>query len=255
MTGRPDVTTVLVGGIGVPPDAQALFAQRRGWPLYGDALACDGPPPELPGGWRMALLLAQVDADHLRWALNLPLLVCIEAGTENDCGAFGPDLTFAVVLSSRTAFRVDPATAIIDALVGQGRLPEDRRPDCQLSLWEAISNGLIHGNLELSWSDKSLDTFLQQAADIESRLASDDYGTRPLTILVSEKSGVIEIAVTDNGPGFTQTAPTPTPDDEAAVGGLGLSLIQQHADSVRIEDGGRTTILQYRQTAKADPLG
>ncbi len=78
----------------------------------------------------------------------------------------------------------------------------------RLALHEALANGLVHGNLEIeSDPDLTPTTFLEHAAVLESRLASPDYGRRPIELTAVLKGPVLEITVRDSGTASSPSRP------------------------------------------------
>lgn len=114
--------------------------------------------------------------------------------------------------------RLEELEALIDtteSFVNRHERDEERAYTVLLLASEAITNAIEHGN--------ALD---------ESKFVTIEYWAR---------SGCLEIWVEDQGDGFDRAAiPDPRSREHLlAEGGRGIYLIEELADEVRYEDGGR----------------
>ena len=105
----------------------------------------------------------------------------------------------------------------------------------QLALFEALANAIEHGNLEITFEEKSA----AMASDaglrglIRSRVASPKYAGRHVHILAAYEASAVHYTVRDEGPGFEPTGELSKPwADTTALHGRGLQLILHHMDSV-----------------------
>lgn len=72
-----------------------------------------------------------------------------------------------------------------------------------LGLWEMLLNAVEHGNLEISYAEKT--RFLEEGrmeAEIHHRLSQEPYRSRRVTASIQRSSAGLAISITDEGPGF-----------------------------------------------------
>jgi len=150
------------------------------------------------------------------------------------------------IQNSETNLDLENDPALIPPLVGfvQRNLQrlgfgnDSTRTRVGLALLEAVSNAMIHGNLEVSSAlrkDNQADYFDL----VNRRRAEEPYCRRRLRVLANESRQQIVYTIRDEGPGFDpSTLPDPTaPDNMLSLSGRGLLLIRTFMD--RVEFGGR----------------
>jgi signal transduction histidine kinase len=72
------------------------------------------------------------------------------------------------------------------------------------ALLELLINAVEHGNLEITYDDKSrLMAEGRLAAEIRRRLDLPEYASRRVEVQVEQKNGGFELLIRDEGPGFT----------------------------------------------------
>jgi CheY-like chemotaxis protein/anti-sigma regulatory factor (Ser/Thr protein kinase) len=167
--------------------------------------------------------------------------------------------------SSELRFELVNDPALISPLVGflqnqlaQFRLgDESMRTQIGMVLMEAVSNGMIHGNLEIDSALRRSDPGAFYDL-VEARRGQPPYAERRLRCTVKQSAASVEYTVRDEGPGFD---PATLPDPNAAenlleVSGRGLLLIRTFMDEVTFNDrGNRITMtknLPARAAAKTD---
>ncbi len=72
-----------------------------------------------------------------------------------------------------------------------------------LGLWEMLLNAVEHGNLEISYAEKT--RYLEEGrmeAEIHRRLAEEPYRSRRVVAEIRRSGQELEISITDEGPGF-----------------------------------------------------
>lgn len=101
-------------------------------------------------------------------------------------------------------------------------LPPDTHGNILVSLTEAVTNAVLHGN----------------QGDCRKNVS----------ISLSRKQDALAISVSDEGPGFDPGAvPDPTNLDYLeCCGGRGLFLMRNLADECRFERGGRTVEMRFK---------
>jgi anti-sigma regulatory factor (Ser/Thr protein kinase) len=144
-------------------------------------------------------------------------------------------------LTTETANDLHLAGRIMTALTARHPLPQERRDDLELALHEAISNALVHGNLEVpgmkELSASELDRF---SRDLVQQMANPVLSRRRLEIAVTLEPGAMAVEVADDGNGFQ-----PTPMSGHGASGRGLDLIATVADSLELHDGGRRIRMRF----------
>ena len=101
-----------------------------------------------------------------------------------------------VIRSFKTS---DDILAIIDDL--QADYPE--LTDVEMPLWELMINAVEHGNLEITFEEKS--DLLKRgivADEIDARLQREEFKDRVATLELFDKCDEIVIVIVDQGPGF-----------------------------------------------------
>jgi sigma-B regulation protein RsbU (phosphoserine phosphatase) len=196
---------------------------------------------------RVIAVLSEVDDRTLADALRQPVTACVEAGTMTLLADFQGCLV--LILTTANAFGIDMGTLFADALIDRQLIDPERRDDVYLALHEALANGLMHGNLDLS-SDgaESPDDFLRQAELMQERLLMADYGKRPIALACAVRGTMLEISVRDWGPGFTPPTDAAEPK---RLSGRGLYLMTAHSDALRYEERGRRVVLSYNMKRPA----
>lgn len=107
-------------------------------------------------------------------------------------------------------------------------------------LTEAITNAVIHGNLEVPSSLKQED-WNKFYSLISEREAAPGYGDRKVRLRYERTDEAICIEIEDEGPGFDVSS-LPDPDDPAALltSGRGIMLIRAMMDTVEWSGSGNT---------------
>jgi anti-sigma regulatory factor (Ser/Thr protein kinase) len=131
-----------------------------------------------------------------------------------------------------------------------GAVPEPRGAHVHLALHEALTNAIIHGNLEISSELKEQgDTAFAEA--VAGRCADPRYAGRTVEAKAAYDGRWIHWAFTDEGPGFDvgRVLRRLETDPEAMYrpSGRGVMLMRAFVDEVRWELGGRRVILGLRK--------
>lgn len=124
------------------------------------------------------------------------------------------------------------------------RFEGERRENVELALHEAVSNAVVHGNLQVQSVDSvSVEALGRFAAKMAERLADPVYARRRLRVVLIDNADAVDVAIDDEGPGFVpKSKPAGT-----APSGRGLELIQTLADSMRLANAGRRIELTFRK--------
>ena len=134
--------------------------------------------------------------------------------------------------------------------VQSGAVREGRAGRLMLALHEALTNAVVHGNLEVSSELRESDE-LAYAGVLASRAADPRYATRTVDVRASYDGVRASWAFTDEGPGFDVGAVLRRLEEhdpaEERPGGRGLLLMQAFTDEVRFEEGGRRVVLSLHR--------
>ncbi|HZT80774.1 MAG TPA: response regulator [Gemmataceae bacterium] len=103
-----------------------------------------------------------------------------------------------------------------------------------VALQEALSNAILHGNLEINSELKDKDDRAYLAL-MEERRHQEPYEDRHVHVLARESGSEVQYVIRDEGPGFDPgTLPDPTdPANLERASGRGLLLIRTFMDEVR----------------------
>lgn len=173
-----------------------------------------------------------------------------------------PDLP-AQVVSERTHLQVPSYPHWIEGTVEflrqkailSGACQETRAGKVMLALHEALSNAIVHGNLELSsdLKEKGDDTFAKALA---RRVADPAYSERTVEVLVDSSVERCRWVVTDQGKGFNIDAILErfqSDDPEVMLSsGRGILIMRSFLDDVRYEQGGRRLVLTLLRESGAE---
>jgi anti-sigma regulatory factor (Ser/Thr protein kinase) len=128
-----------------------------------------------------------------------------------------------------------------------GACQHARAKKLMLALHEALTNSIIHGNLELSsdLKERSENAFAEALAQ---RAADPRYGARPVEVRVDYDGEHCQWTFTDQGNGFDVErvlARASAADDPEVMlsSGRGILLMRAFLDDVRFELNGRRAIL------------
>ncbi|HKQ60390.1 MAG TPA: response regulator [Candidatus Polarisedimenticolaceae bacterium] len=155
---------------------------------------------------------------------------------------------------SRFVLANDPA--LIPALVGFLQEGLERidfgddavRTQIGVALMEALSNGMIHGNLEIGSELRRHDLGAYYAL-IHARRREPPFAARQLTCTARETTREVEYTVADEGPGFdaARLPQAATPDTILETSGRGIFLIRTFMDRVEFNARGNCITLAKRR--------
>jgi anti-sigma regulatory factor (Ser/Thr protein kinase) len=145
-----------------------------------------------------------------------------------------------VCLSSKRAYRGNTASAFLARL--KHRLPalSDIEENLHLALHEAITNAIIHGNLELDSKGRSNLVYFRDYIRKLTEQIEHPVSSRKAVILCARWSdGQLIIGVEDCGAGFDPHVSLSRPVAPTATSGRGIWLIKQLSHDVAFSQGGR----------------
>jgi len=110
----------------------------------------------------------------------------------------------------------------VQKLVSRYKISPDKQCNILISLTEAVTNAIIHGNRK------------DESKEVQVRL--------------NKVKNNLSFRVSDQGTGFDyKSLPDPTaPENLTKCGGRGVFLMQQLSDDIRFFDNGRTVEMQFK---------
>lgn len=127
--------------------------------------------------------------------------------------------------------------------------------EIKLALYEALANAYEHGNLGISFEEKS--RVLEEPGGIErlvqERLADADLAARRIHVEVDYEQDGVLYRIRDEGAGFDHRTQTGRPLAEAtALHGRGITLIRHYMDEVAWNRSGNE--IRLRKSLERRPL-
>lgn len=228
-------------GLGIPHDRLLRLADALG-------MACRQPA----GGDERVVLLFDghtTAEDPDLWVR--PFAAWIETGTRSDAALAasvaraadaGADLYASV--TTGTANHLHLAGRIVAALASRHALTDVQRDDMELALHEAVSNAVVHGNLQVDGmkglSVAALDRFSHELA---TRIADPAFAGRLVEVIARLEPHAVVVEVADEGNGFAKAASSRS--SGPAPSGRGLDLICAIAECVELLDEGRRIRMRF----------
>ncbi|WP_172822746.1 ATP-binding protein [Paramagnetospirillum marisnigri] len=200
------------------------------------------------------LLMGNADEANVRAGLASPYGGFIELGVE---GLLGVGLRcfetaraggLALSLKTSSVYALSTLELVSQAIRTNPLLAAGEAADfVDICLGEAISNAVMHGNLDvpahLRINSKGFQLFRQV---MQERLADPVLACRRIEInVVPRGNGYISVLVSDQGRGFDLAEQLSRTVDCDAKRGRGLGLINRICSSLLTEDGGRTLVMTF----------
>lgn len=139
----------------------------------------------------------------------------------------------------------------VDVLLRRAEVPGEAREATELSLAlrEMLINAIEHGNLELSYEEKShaLETGTL-AGVMQQRLQRPELAARVVTVFVNREQATLTVRIADQGPGFDwRSLPDPTdPSYLMADHGRGVLLARLSVDALTYNEAGNEVVLSKK---------
>jgi hypothetical protein len=231
-------------GVGLSAERLEEFAAAAG-------IGCGPVVADFPADEELdsaIVLAATLEDDSFAEILSRGAVTCIEVG-RLDAPDVAASLGLArsssifISLTTASAYRIQLAHRIVQAIARRRPLDEERTYDMELALQEAISNAVIHGNLSVcSLQDPSLTALERFSSEIAEKLADPELANRRLKVAaLFDEAGII-IDVIDQGPGFV-----PGVRKSSIASGRGISLIETLVSGLELLDDGRRIRLRFDQ--------
>jgi CheY-like chemotaxis protein len=119
-----------------------------------------------------------------------------------------------------------------------------------IALSEAVSNAIVHGNLEVATEMRRTSQSAYRQL-LRERQKTEPFMSRKVRFTAREAPEVVEYTVADEGPGFDpQTLLDPTaPENLTKIGGRGILLIRTFMDAVEFNAAGNAITMTKRSAA------
>jgi anti-sigma regulatory factor (Ser/Thr protein kinase) len=176
-------------------------------------------------------------SESLESILKLPHSIYIENSGQPDNDAVlklllsdAPDIALSITTAS--CYMCDLSHIITNALNNRFRLSGDKNLNITTCLEEAVTNAILHGNLETGANPDK--------AKIEHLLNAN--GLRRISIKAWDKSNYLKISVSDEGKGFS------LPDElssENQNNGHGFTFIRSLSDKMWLGEDRRTLYMTF----------
>jgi anti-sigma regulatory factor (Ser/Thr protein kinase) len=169
-----------------------------------------------------------------------------------------PDLSLAVLaetthlqIPSQLEWIEPTLNYLRDKAVQCGVCDEEQAGRIVLALHEALTNSVVHGNLEVSSALKEAgdDSF---ASMVVAREADPRYGQRRVAVDVAYDGDRCQWVLTDEGRGFDFESAISRAESDAPdvllASGRGITMMRAFLDEVRYEEQGRRCVMVWTQT-------
>lgn len=112
--------------------------------------------------------------------------------------------------------------AYVDDIVSRYRISADLYPNILISLTEAVTNAIVHGNRQ--------------------------DASKKVRIRMRKQCNCLSICVSDEGRGFDyKSLPDPTaPENLTKCGGRGVLVMRELSDCIHFKDNGRTVEMEFK---------
>lgn len=179
------------------------------------------------------LAMIEVDPDDVETAVSQVRRVAAVGGAVLGC-------------TTRSALAMEPARLFVELLTAAREISEDARIAVESALQEAVTNALVHGNLEISSESFDVQGGLCCLEELlEERKRQPELAGRRLVLAARQGKRALEVTVENEGPGYQ-----PQEDDAALDGqgfsGRGLGIIRAFAEHVDLSDNGRIMRLTFQ---------
>lgn len=149
-----------------------------------------------------------------------------------------------LALTTRTAYSLDTAAVICQALLRRRVLPEAIASDAEMAFHEAVNNAMLHGNLAVSNGPITAPGQMQAFFTmVRERLADDHHALRRVLLSAAWDEAEVQLFVLDEGQGFDPAKVLLMSDE--AKSGRGLEIMSQLARTVAVSHGGRGLTLAF----------
>lgn len=226
---------------------QKLWPSRQA-PFFPSDIDEDRFPTDL------TVLMENVNEPELKELLSWPIMRFIDANALDESVVDFIQHTeknkmnksFGMLLTCPTLYACDVARIFMDVIYERVSLSKSRYENIHLALHEAMVNGLIHGNLQISSNlRQSARDFIEYARLLDERLNDPDYAQKSMSLWATWDEHKLEIKIRDEGAGYAVMPVMRARPSVRSKSGRGLKMIAGTADSCTIDDFGREITLSF----------
>lgn len=191
---------------------------------------------------------------HFRGILELADNQEIEPCAHHLGGLLQSGAWFASV-SSKNIFGSTLVAHLSQKVSDECQIDEANQELMRTAIEEAVCNGVVHGNLELtSPAMDSFDEFTSFYALIDERIKIPEFGDRYITVQTWVDNSDVWVSVTDEGLGYEPITEKRTQDKNVRSGtipkekrrsGRGMNIIRSLTKDVHIDRGGRRMSMKF----------
>jgi anti-sigma regulatory factor (Ser/Thr protein kinase) len=157
------------------------------------------------------------------------------------------DFPRSIKIGNETSLISPLVERLLDEGESAGAVAAEDRCKILLSLVEALTNAMIHGNLEVSSDLRELDNN-EYHSTINLRRRMSPYCARKVAIEYKFTRDCALFQITDEGPGFDLSLLSDPAEQENLhrVSGRGIAIMRAFLDEVTFnEKGNRVTLIKY----------
>jgi len=253
-TACPDVKPNAAPGLRLIGSTDRTWDFERQCAALGLAPRSASATDEADADCPTLLLAGPATVETIRHSLSPPYSGFLETGPDGLAGTGQRCIEtvraggMALSLTATTACSVPLVELVAVAIRRRLALANGESAELmEICLAEAVSNAVIHGNLEipnhLRATPKGFDAFRNV---MRERLDDPRMASRRIEIHVLRAApGSFTLAVSDQGPGFNLAAQIQKEARVDARSGRGLGLIRRACSSIESEDRGRTLVMTF----------
>lgn len=230
------------------PPSEDLAAQCQ---ALGVDLRQAAPCPDLPAA---PILCGEGTTEAVSAGLAAPYCGFMELGVEGVLGvglrcfemARGGGMTLS--LQTATVYRLETLELVARAIRNRfGDMILNCADLIEISLAEALSNAVIHGNLGIpNHLRTTAEGFVEFQKIMHARMTDPALASRRIEINVQARSAdFLCVSVSDQGSGFDLGEKLAHTAKSTAKNGRGLALIRKATHALHGEDGGRTLVMTF----------
>ncbi len=234
-------TTPALYGLGFPAKRLGDLAAASGLQLWQPEAPKADPPNH-----SVVLLLGHAWENKIKTFWTSPYTAWIEVAALSDQTILdlirqALNTGLYVSFTTVTANELDLTGEVLEAINQRCPLTQDSHDNIELALHEALSNALLHGNLQMNGLDSlRIDALERFSLDLKGRITNPDLANRRVDVVCAFEDDAVVIDVIDQGAGFVFKQAI-----EPKASGRGFSLIEASCQSFRLLEGGRRVSMRF----------
>ena len=142
-----------------------------------------------------------------------------------------------ISLTTATVYKSAFAHIISKIISAKIPISVEKSQSITLAIHEAVTNAVIHGNLEMHGKFTNLEGFTKYYQELERRVESTDLRLRRIEVDLWFEGEMVMVSIQNEGDGYVPKEDIVTEDSDPT--GKGLGLIRSLSEKVEILDRGR----------------